>query len=149
MQLPHLHQCIDEITPKIICLQETWLETENNIYLKEYQHPMHGGTGETGEVVEYAYLLWRKCHMTSFHSSESSKQLQYKFIYQIWKYQFAHGTFLLIFRGRSLLKDLMISLPTSHIHSYSQWTLMHIIRVIQTGVQHSLMFEVKILTCGW
>ena len=32
-KLPHLQQYIDEKTPKIICLQETWLKTENNVYL--------------------------------------------------------------------------------------------------------------------
>ena len=33
-KLPHLQLYLDEKTPKIICLQETWLKTENNIYLR-------------------------------------------------------------------------------------------------------------------
>ena len=38
-KLPHLQQYIDEQSPKIVCLQETWLKKENIIRLKGYQQP--------------------------------------------------------------------------------------------------------------
>ena len=39
-KLPHLQQYIDENKPKIICLQETWLKSENKTHLTGYQqHP--------------------------------------------------------------------------------------------------------------
>ena len=122
-KLPHLQQYIDEKTLKIICLQETWVKTENDIYLKGYQQPHalrdrreRRGGGVCIFVVEgllYDIIpLFGELEATAIQIHLPNMKISICSLYIPPD-----------FPGRSLLKDLMISLPTSHVQHPTSFKL--------------------------